>query len=203
MKKLIIIGAGGHGKVVAEAASLSGKYNDICFLDSNFPILVVNNVVGHSDDYESFISKDAEFIVAVGDCTIRHKISKNLSSHGAELAKIIHPKSYISEAAHVSKGTYIGAFSIINPGASISFNCIINTGAIIEHDCNLQESVHISPGSVLSGNVQVGMKTWIGAGATVINNIKIGSNVIVGAGAVVIRDIPSDRLAMGVPARFN
>lgn len=200
-KSLLIVGAGGHGQVVFDAACKSKRFENINFLDSGYPKNKSSKIIGHSNDIGKFISSDVEFIVAIGDCKIRYSISNDISRLGGKLATVIHPNAVISENVTINDGVYIGVMSVLNSRSIIGKYCIINTCAIIEHDCVLGSSVHISPRVVLAGNVTIGNKSWIGIGAIVIDNINIGSNSIIGAGAVVISDISSNSKAAGVPAK--
>jgi len=201
VKKLIIIGFGGHGKVVAEAASLLINYNDILFLDSNYPNCSDERVVGHSDNFKNYIQPNVEFIVAIGDCSIRLFFSNEINACGGKLAIIVHPKAILSNKCSLGAGTFVGPLAVVNSGAKIGSSCIINTGAIVEHDCELGDGVHLSPNASIAGNVNIKNQSWIGIGATVINNISIGESVIIGAGAVVLKNVADSLVVVGNPAR--
>ena len=195
--RLIIIGAGGHGKVIADNAIKNG-YTDICFVDDHatgtcmgFPI------VGTGADVSSLDDGKTDFIIGVGNNEIRKRIAQ---AHDVNWVTLVHPSAQIGACVSIGKGTVVMAGAIINPCASIGEHCIINTGAIVEHDNLIGDYAHISPGAKLSGTVTVGKCTWIGTGASVINNVNICDNVTVGVGAVVIRDIKAKGTYFGVVA---
>lgn len=195
--RLIIIGAGGHGKVCAEIAKLNG-YEDIAFLDDR------NNtdlpVIGSASDYLKYI-KGNDFFIAIGNNEIRRLFFENIIQTHGNIVSLIHPKSVISKYAFVGVGTVVMAGAVINAGANICQGCIVNTCASVDHDCRIGDFVHVSVGSHLSGTVTVGDETWIGAGATVSNNLSICSGCMIGAGAVVINDVDESGTYVGVPAR--
>lgn len=196
-KKLVIIGASGHGKVVADIAKKTG-YHEIVFLDDNENIHECGGypVVGRSHEVETI---NADVIVGIGNASIRKKIQKSIPER--KMATLIHPSAVVAEDVIIGVGTVIMAGAVINPGARIGKGCIINTCASIDHDCNIGDYVHIAVGSHLCGTVFVGDETWIGAGATVSNNIFICSECMIGAGAVVIKDAKESGIYIGVPAK--
>lgn len=199
MKKLVIIGAGGHGKVVADIAKLNG-YDEIVFLDdattsgfcSKYPI------VGNSDCIKNL---DADFFVASGNADVRIKISEKIILHNKNLATLVHPNATIGENVTIGEGTLIVAGAVVNPSTVIGKGCIINTCASVDHDNTIGDYVHIAVGAHVCGTVSIGNNTWIGAGATVSNNINICSDCFVGAGAVVVKDIADSGVYIGVPAK--
>lgn len=195
MKKVIIIGAGGHGKVAADIIRLSGD-EVVGFLDDkpseNF---VGFNVIGNTDDIGKW--SDCLYFAAVGSAEIRKKIMKN----NVSWYTAIHPTAVIANDVKTGEGTLFAANSVVNSGSKIGNGCIINTSATVDHDCMLEDFVHISPGAHLSGLVRVGAKTWIGVGACVVNNVEICGDCIIGAGAVVIRNIVETGTYVGVPAK--
>lgn len=203
MKSVIIIGASGHGKVVADIVRKSGD-RVYGFLDDNtelkdtflgFPVL------GTIDNYEKY--KDiAEFIIAIGDAKIRDAISKKIQN--VNIYTAIHPTAVISDLdVTIGKGTVIMANAVVNSGSRVGEFCIINTGAIVEHDNIIEDYVHVSVGAKLAGTVYVGKYTWIGIGAVVSNNLKICENCVVRAGAVVIKNIIRSGNYQGVPAKIK
>lgn len=198
-ESVVIIGASGHGKVVADAVIKSGD-RVLGFLDDNpdlgkefigFPVL------GYTDEFSRF--QKAKFVVAIGNAQIREEIVEKMK--GVSWYTAIHPNAVVSKLdTSIGEGTVIMADAVINAGAKIGRHCIINTGAVVEHDNQIGDFVHISVGAKLAGNVQVGKGTWIGIGATVKNNISICRECMIGAGAVVIKDIVSKGIYVGVPA---
>lgn len=199
MKELLIIGAGGHGKVVADIAKKCG-YNKIAFLDDNTNVKDCNGykVVGRTKD---FIKYDCDMFVAVGNSELRQKICSQLENENKSLITLVHPSAVIGDNVVLGKGTVVMACAVINPSSKIGNGVIINTCASIDHDNIIGDFAHISVGTHLAGLVTVGDNTFIGAGVTVINNIKITTNCTVGAGAVVIKDILEKGTYIGVPAR--
>ncbi len=200
--KLLIIGASGHGKVIADIALKMGKWQSIAFLDDNINIKssLGMKVVGKTEDAFKYIN-DSDIFVGIGNNGTREKIQERLELEGASIPVLIHPKAIIGEQVKLGAGTAIMAGVVINCCTSIGKGCIINTGATIDHDNILENFVHISPGVNLAGTVSIGKGSWIGIGSTVINNISITGGCKIGAGAVVIRDITEAGIYVGVPAR--
>lgn len=201
MRNLLIIGAGGHGKVVAEAALLSRKWEQIAFLDDNKTgdILGVP-VVGRISELSSFREEYDYGFVALGDNEKRLLLMKKLIIYDYKIPTIIHPSCIVSIFSDIGEGTVILSGSIIGTDTKIGRGCIINTASSIDHDCTIGDGVHISPGVHIAGGVTIGAKSIIYTGASIINQIMIGTNSVVGAGAVVIHDLPSDVTAIGIPA---
>lgn len=200
MRKLVIIGASGHGKVVADIAQKNG-YNEILFLDDNDNLTQCGTfpVVGKVKD--CLLYADADFFVAIGNANIRKNIQTKLQQANCSIAILIHPKAVIADTVTIGRGTAIMAGAVINSDTQVGEGCIINTCSSIDHDCIINNYVHVSVGSHLAGTVEIGEKTWIGAGATVINNIKICKECMIGAGAVVVKEINENGTYMGVPAK--
>lgn len=197
MNKLTILGASGHGKVVADIARLNG-YDEIEFLDDDPMVHYCGlyPVVGKCSDA---ISTENEIFIAIGNADHRQKYTEQLKEK--TIPCLIHPQAIIAAEVHIGKGSVVMAGAVINPGVQIGNGCIINTSSSVDHDCVVHDYVHVSVGAHLSGTVNVGEMTWIGAGATVSNNINICSGVTIGAGAVVIRDIKEPGIYIGVPAK--
>lgn len=194
MNRLIIIGASGHGKVIADIAVKNG-YENIVFLDDDESIkeCVGFPVIGKTKDAQTL---DGDKIVAIGNATIRERIQKEI-----ETVTLIHPDAVIGRRVRLGKGTVVMAGAIINPYTVIGEGCIINTASSIDHDCVVEDYSHIAVGAHLCGTVHIGRGTWIGAGATVSNNIDICGGCMIGAGAVVINNIDKRCTAVGIPAR--
>ena len=196
MKPLRIIGAGGHGRVLADIAQAMG-YMDIAFLDAKFPNLTrsgIWDVIGTPTD----IGDSAEYALGVGHNQTRISL---LESFTADLVTLIHPSSTVSPHAEIGAGSVICAGALIGAFARLGQGCIVNTGASVDHDCVLADGVHISPGVSLGGGVFVGARTWVGIGAVVREYKSIGSDVMVGAGAAVTRDVADGARMGGVPAK--
>lgn len=200
--KLIIIGASGHGRVVADIALKMNKWQQIAFLDDDETIKssMGIDVIGKLTDAFTYIS-DCDLFVAIGNNKTREKIQSQIQTAGANIPILIHPSATIGEKVVVGTGTVVMAGAIINCCSKIGKGCIVNTGATIDHDNVIKDFVHISPGAHLAGTVRVSKGTWIGIGAVVNNNVNITSGCIVGAGAVVVRNITDAGIYVGVPAR--
>lgn len=190
--KLTIIGASGHGRVVADIARLNG-YSVIEFLDDDETLHFCGDypVVGNTKQ-----KIDGNAFIAIGNATIRKRLSK-----GRTVVTLIHPDAVIAEGVKIGEGSVVMAGAVINPGASIGKGCIVNTCSSIDHDCRVGDYVHVSVGAHLCGTVSVGNSTWIGAGTTVSNNISICDDCMIGAGAVVVKNIEEKGTYVGVPAK--
>lgn len=198
MKKVVIIGAGGHGKVIADIVLKSGD-RLVGFLDDDvslpetyigFPVL---GTVEQVDKYG-----DCSFVIAIGNAEIREKIAKRSD---VDFYTAVHPKAVVSDVdTFIGRGTVIMANAVLNACSHIGEHCIINTGAVVEHDNRLDDFVHVSVGAKLAGNVRVGKGAWIGIGAVVKNDLDICGGCMIGAGAVVVRDITEPGTYVGVPA---
>lgn len=203
MKKLALLGASGHGKVVADIAQLVG-WQVVEFFDDAWPKITKNShwpVMGNSDELFSKIDSYSGVIVSIGDCAIRLQKHQQLKSLRANIITLVHPRAVVSQYAHLGPGSVVMAGVVINADVTIGEACIINTGATIDHDCNLQDGVHISPGVHLSGNVSIDSCAWVGVGSSVRQGIKIGSSAMIGAGSVVVSNIESNAIAFGNPAK--
>ena len=195
MKKLCIVGASGHGRVVADIARQAG-YTDIVFLDDDITRRNCGRypVVGKTYTYSP---EDGDLFVAIGNAEIRKRIMDKLGT----CISLIHPNAVIAEEVEIGEGTVIMAGAVINPGTKIGRGCIINTCSSVDHDCNINDYVHVSVGAHICGTVVIGESTWVGTGVTVSNNIQICHNSMIGAGAVVIRDIEQPGTYVGIPAK--
>jgi sugar O-acyltransferase (sialic acid O-acetyltransferase NeuD family) len=203
MKCLAILGAGGHGKVVADAALASG-WNEIHFYDSSWPDCEKNShwpILGNDQLLMSKLDQYDGVIVAIGDNQVRWQKYQMLFEQKAKIVNIIHPSAQVSMYAQLGIGAVVLANAVVNVDAYIGDACIINVGATIDHDSRIASAVHVCPGTNLSGAVFVGEKSWIGVGASVKQGIKIGQQVIIGAGAVVVADVPDGLVIVGNPAR--
>lgn len=208
IEKIVLIGGGGHCKVIISILKEIGKFEIIGISDS-FKIgsSVLGIPVKFTDEdlpqlFKSGIKNAVIAIGSTGNPSKRIEIFKSITQIGFNLPVIISPHALISEEVEVGCGTVVMSGVIINSGTKIGRNCIINTGAIIDHDCSIGDYVHIAPGVSISGYVFIDSGSHIGTGASVIDNISIGNNSIIGAGAVVIGDIPSFCTAVGVPAKI-
>jgi len=196
--KLTIVGASGHGRVIADIAKLNG-YKQIEFLDDNEKLTHCGKypVVGKTEN--AFSIKNDVF-VGIGNSLIRKRFIEQIDDKF--LVTLIHPDSVISDDVIIGKGSVVMAGTVINSGVEIGKGVIVNTCASVDHDCRIGNFVHVSVGSHLCGTVNVCELTWIGAGAIVSNNITICSNCMIGAGAVVIKDIIKEGTYVGIPAKI-
>lgn len=201
----LIIGAGGHGKVVADAMFSAGMPL-LGFLDDNPDIigqqLLGFPVLGMIYQWQEF-EADGLFI-AIGNNRIRRMIQQKMESIAhPNWITVIHPKAILAGSVKIGIGTVVMAGAIVNPDTVIGQHVIINTGATVDHDCVIGDYVHIAPGGHLAGSVTIGKNTLIGIGSAVIPGCQIGEDTIVGAGSVVVKDVPSGVIAKGVPALWN
>jgi len=206
LAKIVIWGAAGHAKVVADILRQTG-FDVVGFLDDTNPdrrreSFCGATVLGDANQlqkiYESGVRKA---IVAFGDNVRRLAVGELLEERGFELITAIHPSAVIARDALVGSGSMVAAGAVVGPGAVIGRCAILNTAATVNHDCTIADGAHIGPGAHIAGHVQVGRCAWIGIGVTIIDRKRIGAWSIVGAGAVVIEDVPDRVLVAGVPAR--
>ena len=202
MKKVVIIGNGGHAKVIKDIISRKKGIVLYAMLDDSITHKyesdnIIYDSLNNLNDY-----LHAKLIIAIGNNKVREKIVKRFNLHDYNFLSIIDGSAIISLSAKIAVGTVVMPNAIINSNAIIGKHSIINSGAIVEHDNEIGDYTHISPGAVLSGTVTVGEFTHIGSGSVVIPNINIGARCIIGAGSVVIKDIESNVTAVGNPARI-
>ncbi|MEB3185780.1 MAG: acetyltransferase [Cyanobacteriota bacterium] len=204
MSHLLILGAGGHARVVAETALASGRASSIAFLDDrSLPPMLDWPVLGRLDLAldPSIKEKFPAALVAIGHPDTRLRWLAKLQVAGYRLPLLIHPNAWISPSAQIGPGSVVFAQAVVQAQAVIGIGTILNTGCSVDHDAELSDAVHVCPGARLAGEVKVGARSWIGLGASVIQQVRIGSDVTVGAGAAVVSDLPDGVTAVGVPAR--
>ena len=206
IKKLAIVGASGHGKVVADIAEQLDF--TVSFYDDAYPNKTHIEhwpIYGTCADLimdANTCSVPVDAIIAIGNNNIRSQKIQLLQQNNFQLITLIHPSAVISKYAEIECGTVIFSGSVINAFARVGLGVIINTGAIIEHDCIIGDYAHISPNASLCGGVKVGSKCWVGVSSQVKQLVKIGNNTTIGAGSTVLHNIPSDVTAVGSPARL-
>jgi acetyltransferase EpsM len=205
MKSIVIIGDGGHSRVIQDSIALNNDMKVSAILDDRYktinsegnillgPVSAANNLIEQMDYY---------FVIGIGNNHVRKKIQERLNFPRERYISVIHPTAVISSSATIGLGSVVMAKAVINANAKVGDQAIINTGAIIEHDSDIGELCHISPGATITGSVTVGNGSQIGAGAVVIPNLTIGQWCIVGAGSTVIKPVPDFRKAVGAPARL-
>lgn len=200
-KNVVIIGASGHGKVIADIIIKSGD-RAAGFLDDaeNLPESILGiPVLGRVRDFSKY--EDCSFVIAIGSAKVRERISSMLGQK-VQWYTAVHPAAVISSlGVEIGEGTVVMANAVINSGAHIGRHCIVNTAAVVEHDNMLEDYVHISPNAALAGTVTVGKRTHIGVGACVRNNLSICADCVIGAGGVVVKDIKEPGTYMGIPVR--
>ena len=202
VRPVIIIGAGGHGKVVADIVQKSGD-RVAGFLDDHAKPggrFIGLPVFGAVDQYQRY-RETAAFVIAVGNAAAREEIAEKL--RGAAWYTAVHPSAVIAGiGVCIGEGTVVAANAVINAGSRIGRHCIINTAAVVEHDNIIEDFAHISVGAKLAGTVRIGKGSWIGIGASVRNNLNICGGWMIGAGAAVVQNIDKAGTYTGVPARM-
>lgn len=200
---VVIVGAGGHARVVAEALHPRRVVGHLSPADA-VAAERLGPRLGGDVDAATLAEAGHVFVIGIGfvDRAGADRRARLLDSLGAtELATVLHPSAVVSSSAIVGSGTFVGPGAVVGTGVVLGRGVIVNSGAVIDHDCQIADNVHIGPRAVLSGDVHVGADTLIGVGAAVLQGVHIGSRVIVGAGAAVVGDLADDVVAVGVPAR--
>jgi len=200
-KQLAIVGASGHGKVIADIAEQLGF--NVKFYDDAYPEkthIKHWTIHGTFADLIALHATPIDVVVAIGNNDIRLQKTLLLLQNSFNLITLIHPTATISQYATIAKGTVVFAGAVINAFAKVGQGCIINTSAVVEHDCNIGDFTHICPNTALAGGVTVGSKSWVGIGSQVRQLITVGNNSVVGAGSTVIKNIPDNVTAFGTPA---
>jgi len=202
---VVIVGAGGHGKVVLDILRLRGQHRVIGFLDGDVSlegqIVCGLPVLGSVNSLSKFKSKIKGAIVAIGDNRARLTYARKLSDAGISLISAIHPAAVVGAGAVIGANVVLAAGAVIGADANVGDSSIVNTTAVVDHECVLAQGVHICPGALLAGRVRVEVGAFVGLGAKVIQCLTVGAWSIVGAGAVVLKDISEGSTAVGVPAR--
>lgn len=206
MNEIVVVGAGGHARVVADVIRLAGEFRIHGFVDQ------ATNRAGESFAGARIIGGDQELddvlrggvahaAVAVGDNEARLRIGEDLMRRGFQLPALIHPTAIVAGDVVMGDGALLCAGAIINPASRLGRFVIINTGASVDHDCIIGDGVHIAPGAHLGGHVRVGARTLIGLGASIKPGIRIGERATAGVGAAVVQDVSDGTTVVGVPAR--
>lgn len=203
--RLLVVGAGGHAKVVVDAVRCAGAADRIApvilLVDDN-PAIQGLQVLGI--EVSAVVPRDASYLsfhVAIGDNAVRERKFAELAENLAA-ATVVHPRASVCDSAALGAGNLVAAQAVIGPDASLGEGCIVNHGAVVDHDCLVGAFCHIAPNATLAGNVRLGKRVLVGAGATILPGVSIGDNCVVGAGAVVLHDLIADSIHAGVPARI-
>lgn len=209
MKKVLLWGAGGHGKVVldlvrADSGSVVARFYDDDESKNGTTFCGIPVIAGRQvlENGGRTSLAGIHVVIAIGDNHARSGCFGRVLQSGMPAATLVHPSAVMSPDARVGPGTVVLARAVINAGADIGRNCIINTGAIVEHDCRIGDHVHVSPAATLGGGVVIGSLAQIGIGTTVLPGVHIGEETLIGGGCVVIRDAPPHETLVGVPARI-
>lgn len=206
--KLLIWGASGHAKVVADIVRRAGVFEVVGYLDDVHPhppeaMFLGAPLYASVTALADLRSRGVDnVILGIGNCAARLRLAPVAREHGFALATAVHPCTVVAEDVRMGAGTVVAGGAVINPGTILGENVIVNTGAVVDHDCVVGDGAHICPGTRLAGDVKVGRGAWVGIGATVIEKVRIGAGAFIGAGAVVIRDVPDNVVVAGVPARL-
>lgn len=201
-RRVVVYGAGGHARVVADVVSCLG-HEVIGLVDDLLPVGQVRGgltVLGAADWLQG---RAGELAVAlgIGDNKIREETFLSCERAGVPCPPFIHPRATVAASARLGAGCVVMAGAVINPGAELDAGVIVNSGAVVEHDCRIGRFAHISPNATLTGGSRLGASAHLGAGATVLPGIEVGADSVIGAGAVVVRAVPANVVAFGVPAR--
>lgn len=197
---IILVGGGGHAKVVLDAMRRAGL-EPMGYVDDMGAEAALGGRLTCLGALDELLSLGgAAVMLGVGDLRLRKCILEQYV-RGRVAPALAHPRAVISHQTELSDGVFVGPGAIVNPDARIAPHAVINTGAIVEHDCEVGQNTHIAPGARLGGSVRVGEQTLIGIGSTVLPGVCIGERCVVGAGAVVVDDVPDGSRVVGVPAR--
>ena len=200
MNNLVIVGAGGHGKVIADIAEKVG-YTDIVFLDDNPEVVSCGSYKVSGGRSAASLFPNADFVVAIGNAENRRSIQTELLEKGCHIVSLVHPAAVVASSVSMGAGSVVMAGAVVNPGTEIGQGCIVNTCASVDHDCRIGDYVHIAVGAHVVGTVTIGDNTWVGTGAIISNNLKIVGDCVIGAGAVVVKDIEERGTYLGIPAK--
>ena len=203
---LLIYGAGGHGKVVADAVSFLEDYDLAGFVDDDPKRVGATffgyTILGTRSDLPQLREEGIGWAIpAMGDNEARLCLLRVLQEAGFSIPVVVHPSAVVAPSAQLGLGTFIAARATVNPSSRIGKACIVNTGATVDHDCRVADGVHIAPGVNLCGNVHVGEQTLVGVGASVLPGVRVGRKCLVGGGAAVTEDVADGMTVAGVPAR--
>ena len=204
MQKVVIVGSGGHAKVIIDIFRSAGVYEPLGCTDvlSKDKKVAGVPVLGDDSILPKLFSDSIKYaFIALGDNAVRARLAKRVKEIGFELVNAVSPHSYVSASARMGSGIAIMPGAVVNPEATIGDNVIINTGASVDHDCVIEAFCHIAPGCSIAGNVKIGRGSLLGIGSVVIPNVTVGEWSVLGAGSVVTCDLPGRSVALGFPAK--
>jgi len=207
-RPIVVLGGGGHARVVIEALRAAGQFTPVGVLDPAASGDIDGVPVRGGDEVlpqllAEGVDAAAVGVGSVGDSAVRRRLHDRAVCLGLELPPIVHPRAWVAATAQLEAGCMVAAGAVIGPGARLGEGALVNSNSVIDHDCVVGAFAHIAPGAVLSGGVVVGAGAHVGTGAAVVQGISIGNDAVVGAGAAVIADVPAGAVAVGVPARFD
>ncbi len=202
MNTLAILGASGHGRVVADAALSGGQWQHVVFYDDAYPALQYNGRFPVVGDSTALLQSGLVAVVAIGDNKSRLEKQHWLKQADHPIATVRHISAVIAADAVIGEGSVLLAGAVVNSGAVIGAACIINSRAVVEHDCRLSDAVHLSPGVCLGGGCRLETGVWVGIGASVRHLMTLGEFSIVGAGAAVVKPVQARQIVAGVPAQL-
>lgn len=206
MKKLVLIGGGGHCKSCIEVIESEGKFEIVGILEkkSSESTILGYPIIGNDDLIPELAKKGYEFLITVGQIKspdLRIKLAGNVRKTGGKLAKIIASTAYVSKHSEIGEGTIIMHKAFVNAGVKIGENCIINTAAILEHDVKIGENSHISVNAILNGDVEIGANSFLGSNSVTFQGVKLNSNIIIGAGSIVQKSLIKSGVYVGFPLK--
>ncbi|SOE17814.1 acetyltransferase EpsM [Hoeflea halophila] len=201
---LLIVGGGGHGRVVAEAAFLSGRFSRLLVVDPHAATgwtFTLCPCVAKETDVDA---RPAEwrFIAAVGDPALRRRLFNQFLQKGFAPANVLHPAAVISPSALIGRGVAVCAGAVVATLARVGEGVIVNHNAVVEHDSETADFAHLAPGSVLAGGARLGEGSFLGSNASIRHGKSVGSGIVIGNGAAVATDISKPGIYGGTPARL-
>jgi UDP-perosamine 4-acetyltransferase len=204
---VLIVGAGGHGRVVLDILRAGKKYKPVGFIDADASLIGTSihgvKVLGGTNQLTKLRQKKLRHaIVAIGENRARQRYAQMLRDNGFDLINAIHPAASVARTAKLGENIVVAAGAVICTDTTISDSVIVNTNAVVDHECFVGEASHICPGALLAGRVRIGEQCFVGLGAKIIQCLNVGNGATIGAGAVVLGDVPDDSTAVGVPARL-
>lgn len=207
MERVVIVGAGGHARVVLDCLRRAGRFEVAGFLDPRCVGQSIEGVpvLGGDELLAKLPSEGIGLAIigigSIGDNSLRRRLFEQGRAAGLQFVNAVHPSAVVADSVVLGSGVAIMAGAVVNAGTMLGDNSIVNTGAIVEHDCVVAAHAQIAPGAVLCGGASIGIAAHVGAGATILQGVTIGDSAVIGAGSVVLADVAARTVAAGVPAR--